>query len=390
MTDFSTLNLIPMNPLKSVSNFVQKAFLGMVLFLAFVSANGQTAKDVAILSVYSGYETGNIVYRVESKEIPSLKFIRAQRIGGQKGFFTQYKDNIRFISESKVEGIPGNLSTIRFTFLQADMRTPIEKNDFRVIINDIDGPNNEMLSTSCENNVRWVGTAYETNLVVDSSSPSLSARGAFDEKDGHTSRVMFEFGGVDFIEFDNYANNGYLKDFDFNNDYAIAEPKMVKCKDPNAVENNLAMALAPLSKDAFAFNNNMMVIATNPIYFDEDKWDITEKAAKELMKVVVAMERFPNLKVDLGSHTDSRGDREYNRWLSEKRAQSSFKWIVMQGIDPVRITAEGYGEERLVNDCKDNVKCSAEEHQANRRTEFVIVNPQAIVKSNLRTLVTRN
>ena len=378
-----------MNSLNSVSNFAQKAFLGMVLFLAFVSANCQTAKDVAILSVYSGFETGNIVYRVESKEIPSLKYIRAQRIGGQKGFFTQYKDNIRFISESKVEGIPGNLSKIRFTFLQADIRTPIEKNDFRVIINDIDGPNNEMLSTSCENNVKWVGTAFETNLIVDSSSPALSARGAYDEKDGHTSRVMFEFGSVDFIEFNNYANNGYLKDFDFNNDYPIAEPKMVKCKDPNA-QDNLAMSLAPLSREGIALNNHMMVITTNPIYFDEDKWDITEKAAKELMKVVVAMERFPSLKVDLGSHTDSRGEREYNKWLSEKRAQSSFKWIVMQGIDPERITAEGYGEERLVNGCKDNVKCSAEEHQANRRTEFVIVNPQAIVKSNLSTLVTKN
>lgn len=378
-----------MNPVKNTTNFVRNTFLGMLLFLAFIS-NAQSAKDVAILSVYSGYETGNIVYRVESKEIPSLKYIRAQRIGGQKGFFTQKNDNIRFISESKVEGIPGNLSKIRFTFLQDDMRTPIAKNDFRVIINDIDGPNNEMLSTSCENNVKFVGTAYETNLIVDSSSPSLSARGAFNEKDGHTSRVMFEFGEVDFIEFDNYANNGYLKDFDFNNDYPIATPKMVKCSNPNEVKGNLAMAMNTFSSDDFVFNNNMLVIATKPIYFEKDKWNITEAAAKELMKVVITMERFPSLKVDLGSHTDSRGDKDYNRWLSEKRAQESFKWIVKQGIEAERITADGYGEDRLVNNCKDNVKCSAEEHQLNRRTEFVIVNPQAIVKSNLSTLVTQN
>ena len=79
-----------------------------------------------------------------------------------------------------------------------------------------------------------------------------------------------------------------------------------------------------------------------------------------------------NITVELMSHTDSRGDAKSNITLSQKRAQSVVDYLIEQKIDPARLTAKGYGKTKLLNRCKDGVKCSEEEHQVNRRTEFRI------------------
>ena len=81
----------------------------------------------------------------------------------------------------------------------------------------------------------------------------------------------------------------------------------------------------------------------------------------------------PKVKIELSSHTDSRQGNSYNQMLSQLRAESAVKYIISQGIEPKRIKAKGYGETRLLNRCGNNVKCSEEEHQLNRRTEFKIL-----------------
>jgi outer membrane protein OmpA-like peptidoglycan-associated protein len=112
----------------------------------------------------------------------------------------------------------------------------------------------------------------------------------------------------------------------------------------------------------------------NTIYFDYDKYNIRPDAAKELDKVVQVMKEYPELLIAAGSHTDSRGEDDYNMILSEKRAKSTVDYIVSKGIDISRISHQGYGESQLVNRCSNGVKCSREEHQLNRRTEFKIAN----------------
>lgn len=107
------------------------------------------------------------------------------------------------------------------------------------------------------------------------------------------------------------------------------------------------------------------------IYYDFNKWFIRPDAARELDKLVQVMKENP-VTIELGSHTDSRGSKEYNLDLSQKRAESAVRYIVLQGIDASRITAKGYGESQLVNHCSDGVACTAQEHQANRRTEFKV------------------
>jgi len=108
------------------------------------------------------------------------------------------------------------------------------------------------------------------------------------------------------------------------------------------------------------------------IYYDFDKYDIRPDAMPELDKLVRIMNENP-IRVELGSHTDSRGSYAYNDKLSQNRAQSAVNYIVSTGISASRIIAKGYGERQLTNRCSDGVKCSDEEHQANRRTEFKVL-----------------
>ena len=109
------------------------------------------------------------------------------------------------------------------------------------------------------------------------------------------------------------------------------------------------------------------------IYFDLDKWNIRPDAAVELDKIVQIMKDNPELIIEAGSHTDSRATDTYNKRLSKRRAKATVKYIVSKGIDTKRISAKGYGETTLVNNCSEGVECTDEQHQANRRTEFIIV-----------------
>ncbi|WP_048922354.1 OmpA family protein [Rufibacter radiotolerans] len=113
-------------------------------------------------------------------------------------------------------------------------------------------------------------------------------------------------------------------------------------------------------------------IAMDNIYYDLDKWDIRPDAAKELDKLVQMLKDNPSIKIELGSHTDSREGLGYNQVLSERRAQSAVEYLVTQGISRNRLTWKGYGETVLVNGCADGVECTEDQHQQNRRTEFKI------------------
>lgn len=108
------------------------------------------------------------------------------------------------------------------------------------------------------------------------------------------------------------------------------------------------------------------------IYFDLDKWNIRPDAALELEKILDVMKQYPNMKIDVRSHTDSRQTFKYNEKLSDRRAKSTMEWLVKNGVEQTRLTGKGYGETKLVNKCADNVQCTEEEHQANRRSEFII------------------
>ncbi|WP_293296267.1 OmpA family protein [Allomuricauda sp.] len=114
------------------------------------------------------------------------------------------------------------------------------------------------------------------------------------------------------------------------------------------------------------------LLQLSTIYFDLNKYNIRPDAEIEIQKVIVAMEKYPSLKIKVNSHTDSRGVDAYNLWLSQKRAQSTVDYMVSKGISSERLKGEGFGETRLVNNCANGVQCSEEQHQLNRRSEFII------------------
>ena len=135
---------------------------------------------------------------------------------------------------------------------------------------------------------------------------------------------------------------------------------------------NLSVKMKNL-KELIVIENGVKKLKTEIIYFDFDKSDIRVDAADELDKIVEVMTAYPNLIIKIESHTDSIGERAYNKYLSDKRAKSSKDYLIEHGIDDSRIeSAIGYGEEQLINECKDG-DCSNAEYELNRRSEFIIV-----------------
>lgn len=109
------------------------------------------------------------------------------------------------------------------------------------------------------------------------------------------------------------------------------------------------------------------------IFYDFDKSDIRPDAALVLDKLVKVMEDNPTLRIELSSHTDSRGSDAYNLKLSDRRAKSAVDYLISKGIAKDRMVAKGYGETRLVNGCANGVECTEEQHQMNRRTEIEVL-----------------
>lgn len=112
------------------------------------------------------------------------------------------------------------------------------------------------------------------------------------------------------------------------------------------------------------------------IYFDLDKSNIRKEAALDLAKILDVLNQNPTMKLDIRSHTDCRQTAKYNMALSERRAKATIAWLVSKGVDGSRLTGKGYGESQLINDCgcepTNQSNCSEEQHQMNRRSEFII------------------
>lgn len=113
--------------------------------------------------------------------------------------------------------------------------------------------------------------------------------------------------------------------------------------------------------------------------FDDDK--ILEDAEIDLQYLLDIMRKYPDMVIELSSHTDAQGDDEYNRALSQRRANSATKWLTDRGIATQRIQSVGYGESVIINQCRNGVKCTDDEHRFNRRTEFkIIAGPTSVPK----------
>lgn len=124
---------------------------------------------------------------------------------------------------------------------------------------------------------------------------------------------------------------------------------------------------APIGTDLAKYLN------IKPIYFDLNQSYIRDDAKVILEKIMAYLNEYPNTKIEVRSHTDSRASSTYNADLSNRRAKETVAYLISKGIRRDRINGVGFGESQLTNDCKDGKKCSEEKHQKNRRSEFIVV-----------------
>ncbi|HZV69864.1 MAG TPA: OmpA family protein [Saprospiraceae bacterium] len=117
------------------------------------------------------------------------------------------------------------------------------------------------------------------------------------------------------------------------------------------------------------------VIVLDNIYYDFNKSEIRKGDAEELISLADILNKYPDLTIELTSHTDTRGTAEYNLELSKRRSESSKSYLVSRGISASRIVTKAAGETTPRNHCTDGVSCTEAEHQYNRRTEVRIINP---------------
>mgnify|MGYP003708572467 CR=1 FL=1 len=377
----------------------------------FIDANGQ------LYFSSDGHEGlgGLDVFSAELKDDIALKGVTnmGAPVNSEMDDFGFITDAIRssgyFSSNRKRGASDDNIYSFRRVCKQLDLfvydaksKEPIEAADVRVVKN---GVNQQLQTSGLDGSVRLcleAGSDYEFRAIKEgyaansvrfstltqSSNPSLGLSVYLDRSE-NTSIVK----GVIRKEVDqqpadgmkvtlrNEKNNSektvttgpdgsYEFDMDPNSNYTITTEKDKYTRDKNqiktgrrgeVVENNVGVYG---EGDVFRLEN---------IYYDLDKFFIRPDAAKELDRVVSLLKKYPEMTIELRSHTDSRASDEYNNKLSERRARAAYDYIVRRGVSPMRLIARGYGESQPVNDCVDGENCSEDQYQMNRRTEFKIL-----------------
>ncbi|MRI01969.1 OmpA family protein [Kriegella sp. EG-1] len=144
---------------------------------------------------------------------------------------------------------------------------------------------------------------------------------------------------------------------------------VIRGQDKTALEIKLNKVLkeAPVGTDLAKFLN------LKPVYFDLDKSNIRSDAATTLTAVLKYLEFYPNMRVQVQSHTDVKASKSYNNRLSNRRAKSTVSYLIENGINEERLTSKGFGESQLINDCTTLEKCTDEKHEENRRSEFIVL-----------------
>ncbi len=282
-------------------------------------------------------------------------------LGGLDIYFTQLNE----------QGLPTEIQTLG---------TPINsgKDDFALIINE--EKNLGFLSSNRNGISGSVGDdIYRVNRVCEITISGLVT----DENTG----VLLPGSLVIVMDQDNNPINSmtvgrdaeYSFNVECNKQYTIRgtkdkyEPKEKIVSTPRESSSiNLPLELKP--SDPCPPNDLGCRLSLQPIYFDFDRYNIRPDAAIELAKILAALREYPELIIHIESHTDSRGSDSYNELLSERRAQSTLEWLISKGITRNRLTAKGYGEGRLINECSNGVECTEEAHQLNRRSMFIIKN----------------
>ncbi len=229
----------------------------------------------------------------------------------------------------------------------------------------------EELITSCRQYIEGVIVDSETNTPLSSADLSL-----WDENREMISRMISDTNGKFRITVD--CEKQFAIQVGLNS-YA---PENITIKTTDVLEytHSIVIPLQAIKADVLSPEALVNIgddlgktLLLEPIYFGLDDSTITPETEIELQKIIAVMKKYPDLKIEVRSHTDSRSSYWYNKKLSVKRMRATVRYIIRKGgILWKRIHGKAYGERRLINECGNNVPCSEEKHQENRRSEFIV------------------
>jgi len=222
----------------------------------------------------------------------------------------------------------------------------------------------DLLATIQDENGPLIGASADlTNLSLEEYSENKSEPNASDYRflldgDNKYKLVITKDGYYpDSVEFN---TAGILDDYTVN--------KTVTLKPIPVIEKPI-----PTAEPETEIVTINQAIRLNNIYYDFDDDKILQDAEIDLNLILGLMNDYPDMVIELSSHTDAQGIGKYNEQLSQRRAESAKRWLVNKNVEDERIVAKGYGESKIINHCVNGVRCSDDEHRFNRRTEFTIL-----------------
>ena len=274
---------------------------------------------------------------------------------GYSGFLTSNRPGTSSVESSTccndiyevlLTKVEASLITGAFT----EDKKPIDSTDFQLVEMTNNKPGNSDLKNSDKTNKVTYALELDKAYMVIAN------------KDGYFPDTI-EFNTVDLDETKEFAKVLFLK----------KKPEPVKPKEP----------------DFETITINQAIELKNILYdFDDDK--ILPDAEQDLIVLRDLMIQYPEMKIQLNSHTDSQGKDKYNQELSQRRAASAKRWLIKNGINVTRIKAVGKGETEIRNECTNGVKCDDDEHRFNRRTEFVILEGPTTIQVKKRQFIKKN
>lgn len=253
------------------------------------------------------------------------------------------------------------------------------------VVSNRPGPNNLKSKTCCDDIYSWEFERIKVNL-----NAVVMRRKRVGEKDnpplnGSTVQVfdVTDKNPVNVEEKTNAATNDFAFMLVPDKSYRVIamhdgfvpdtlEFNTVGVKKTTNVDKKLTLRMVKLPKDSIVVTTNEP-IRLSKIYYDYDDDKILAASEPDLQFLVDLMNQYPEMTIELSSHTDSRGKDDYNMSLSQRRADSAKRWMVTKGIKENRIVPKGYGETQILNGCTNGEDCDEEDHRFNRRTEFKIL-----------------
>lgn len=223
---------------------------------------------------------------------------------------------------------------------------------------------NKALDLSCHTKITGIIKDQETGALLADAEVSI-----FNVKNEIVSKTTSGADGS--FTMDGDCANGEYKLAASKDEYNNGDRMFttVDSKDTDTIELGLEKTRkpAPIGTDLTKY------LDIEPIYFDFDKSLIRKDAQTSLEKILTYLKAYPEVFINIKSHTDSRANDAYNEKLSARRAKTTAEYLFMKGVAKDRITYEGMGENELTNECSNGVPCSREKHQSNRRSEFIVI-----------------